>query len=223
MRDICSKCREKPCVKTCPNNALKLTGEKISAKELFNKIKTNYLFFRNSGGGITLTGGEPLMQYEFVSEILSMCKSAGINTGVETCGMFDWDNLKGFISDFDFYYFDIKTTDPEKHLEFTGCDNKRIIENFLRLCKTEAEKVTVSIPLINGFNDEERIINDISSLCKEAGISSVRLLPYHNLGESKYGMLGRKYNGKLFGAVPQGKINSYRNIFIKENFNCYVE
>ncbi len=221
-RDNFKNCKEKECIEECIQNGLKEIGYEISAKELFNKIKSNYLFYRNSNGGITLSGGEPFIQPEFVKEILTLAKENGFSIGVETCGYFSYENVKDFIDDFDFFYFDIKTLNAEMHKECTGLDNTVIINNFKRLCVNSAEKITVSIPLIPGFNTDKNSILEIISYCKENNVNKARLLAYHNLGISKYEALGRKYK-KEFAFISKDESESLKNLFLANGIQCNVE
>jgi pyruvate formate lyase activating enzyme len=216
-RQICDKCDEKPCVDACPNSALKISGENITAAELFKKILPYQTFFNNSNGGVTLSGGEPLSQPDFAKDFLELCKSNQISCGVETCGYYIWNNVKHFISEFDFIYFDIKSTNEEKHYKFTGLDFYTVKNSLSNLAGKCNKKITVSVPVIPGFNDNEEEINNIGNLCNELGINKIRLLPYHNLGSSKYEELGRKYILNDVISPPVVKINTLKDILTKYN------
>jgi len=221
-RDICKMCGEKICIEECLHNNLKTAGYEISAKEVFQKIKSNYLFFRNSGGGITLSGGEPLMQPEFVNGIMNYAKSEGFNIGIETCGYFNYESVKNFIFDFDFIYYDIKSVNPLLHKEFTGVDNTLILNNLSLICQKIPERIIVSIPLIPGFNADENSLEEIIKVCHLNNIRKVRLLPYHKLGESKYFALGRK-DYPEFSYINGDELHSFKMLFERNNISCSVE
>lgn len=221
-REICKLCSEKICIDECLHNNLKTAGYEISAKKLFQKIKSNYLFFRNSSGGITLSGGEPLMQPEFVDEIINYAKSEGFTIGIETCGYFNFDLVENFIFDFDFIYYDIKCVNPLLHKKFTGMDNTLILNNLSLICQNIPERIIVSIPLIPGFNADENSLNEIIKVCLLNGIRKVRLLPYHKLGESKYFALGRD-NFHEFSNIKEEGLHSFKTLFERNNISCSVE
>jgi pyruvate formate lyase activating enzyme len=222
-RELCNECTTFKCVEGCTKSALRAAGEIIDAKDLYKKIIPNNVFFVKSGGGITLSGGEPLNQPEFVYEFLKLCKETTINTGVETCGLFQWEKTKDFIRDFNFIYFDIKCIDNEKHKLYTGSDNSEIIRNLYRLSEIDSEKITVSIPVVPGFNSDDKTMDDIAELCIRLQIKKIRLLPYHNLGQSKYEMLGKKYLMESIKEIEEYRIERIKNKFENYFFECKVE
>jgi len=222
-RKICSKCVDFECIKNCTSQGIKIIGEDITTKELFDKIITNQLFYRNSGGGVTLSGGEPLSQPEFVKEFLELCTASGISVGVETCGLFNWENVKSFINKFEFIYFDLKCINSELHKSFTGCDNKIILKNLKSLSLLSKEKITISIPIIPDFNDSGEVIDEIISYCRKLKLFTARLLPYHNLGEAKYSAIGREYKMSGGISISPDKIESIKQKFEKAKIICYIE
>lgn len=193
---VCALCKTFDCTSVCYSSALKTSGNYLSAEEIINKAANNISFYRNSGGGITLSGGEPFMQPGFVKEVLNCCNQKGISLGAETCGYFNWDSVSSFISGFDFIYFDIKTLDSEVHKKLTGKSNRLILSNLKKLLSLNADKIIVTIPLIPGFNDRVEIISQIAEYCKTFGVKRMRILPYHSFGSEKYSALGRSYEMK---------------------------
>jgi pyruvate formate lyase activating enzyme len=222
-RVLCSKCENFECIKNCTSQGIKIIGEVITAKELFDKIITNHLFYRNSQGGVTLSGGEPLSQPEFAKEFLELCTASGISVGVETCGLFNWNNVKNFICKFEFFYFDLKCINPELHKSFTGSDNKIILKNLKLLSETSKEKITICIPVIPDFNESNEVIDEIISYCLKLKLSKVRLLPYHNFGESKYSAIGRKYKMSGVLSISPIRMEYIKQKFIKAKINCNIE
>jgi len=222
-REICCRCEKRECINNCIEQGLKIIGEDISAQELINKIITNQLFFRNSGGGVTFSGGEPLSQPEFAKELLELCLKRGISVGVETCGLFNWENVKNFIDKFEFFYFDLKCINSELHKSFTGSDNKIILQNLENLYSIAKEKITISIPVIPGFNDTDVIVDEIISYCRKKKLINTRLLPYHNLGESKYSAIGLEYKMDKKLSIPDSRIEFIKQRFVNADINCIIK
>ncbi|MHA2272903.1 MAG: glycyl-radical enzyme activating protein [Candidatus Hodarchaeales archaeon] len=192
-RKLCRACKDKPCVKACSNHALRIAGSTITAHDLFNRVRQNSLLYRNSGGGITLSGGEPLSQPEFASAFLKHCATIGLSVGVETCGYFSWDKNSDLLMDLDFVFFDVKCVNSELHKEVTTVYNELIFQNLQKLTQLESSKIIISIPVIPGVNDSEENLLQTLEIIEQLGITKIRLLKYHNLGETKYEELGRPY------------------------------
>ncbi len=190
-RKKCDNCGE--CTAVCPSKALEMTGIYMSAEEVIKTVEEDGRFYVRSGGGITLSGGEPLCQAEFACQILKTAKSRGLNTAMETSGLCGWDAVEAVSSNVDHLFYDIKSMDPLKHKEATGVDNERILENYKKLCRFFPEmKITVRTPIIPGVNDSVADIEAIRQFIKSTGrLSHYELLPYHPFGESKYHKLGK--------------------------------
>ncbi|MFH1010613.1 MAG: radical SAM protein, partial [bacterium] len=178
------------------------------------------LFFRNSGGGVTLSGGEPLLQHEFVHDFLHECRRIGLSVGMESCGWFEWEAVEPFIRSFDFFYFDIKCMDSTLHRKFVGVDNGKILANLDRLAKIAASKITVTIPVIPGFNDTPENTSLTARYCRRLGVAGIRLLAYHSLGAGKYEELGRDYAMNDKAALPAGWLEELKEIVIDEGLIC---
>lgn len=201
------------CVSNCWYGARTLCGESMSTDRVMEHLLRDAAYYDRSGGGITLSGGEPLMQAVFISEILIRCKQAGINTAIETCGCAPWDKLNAVREHLDLIYFDVKHHDAEKHRAFTGGGNAQILENLKKLNACH-NNVIVRVPCIPRFNDTEVEIEGILKCISEHGGKNVELLPFHRFGSGKYSELGRVYAyentlpmkaSKLFFAVELGK------------------
>jgi pyruvate formate lyase activating enzyme len=198
-RKNCSICESKICTQVCPENALRTVGYPITVLDLYNQVKKNSLLFRNSGGGITLSGGEPLAHADFIREFLSKTRTIGFSVGVETCGFFNWDQVVDIIPNFDFFFFDLKIMDTKSHKVLTGVRNDKIHQNLRKLSQNEAEKISISVPIIPGINDYQENIEKTINFSTELGIRKIRFLKYHEWGRGKYKELGRQYllNKKL--------------------------
>jgi pyruvate formate lyase activating enzyme len=168
-----------------------MVGRHYSAGEVMDVIGRDLLFYEESGGGVTFSGGEPLMQAGFLLELLALCREAGIHTAVDTSGHAPEEVFKKVSSNTDLLLFDIKTTDNKKHEAFTGMGNELILNNFHSL-NGKGPSVMVRIPVIPGFNDTMEEMQAIIQLLKstQARIESINLLPYHRLGRQKYEALG---------------------------------
>lgn len=175
-------------------DAIVMCGKKISVHDLVNEILPHKPFYDNSGGGVTLSGGEVLSQPEFSLSLLKSLKEKGIHTIVETSGMGSLQTLLD-MSDFtDEFYYDIKSFNSKNHIKHTGVDNKTILSNLISLTKLRNGKgITIRTPLIPGYNDSESEITDIYQLAVENGISEIHLLKYNTLASAKYEWLSREY------------------------------
>jgi pyruvate formate lyase activating enzyme len=192
-RNKCVKCFI--CTDICNSRALHIGGKEYSSSDIIKSIKPDIDFFLNSGGGVTVTGGEPLMQAEFTWEILSECKKLGIHTMIETCGMGSGVELKKIANECLGIYYDIKLMDPVKHHEWTEMSNKIIIDNLYLLCISEnmANKITVRIPCIPGINDDPENIRDTAEYVASLKIPVIQLMPYNSMASEKYRWIGKNY------------------------------
>jgi pyruvate formate lyase activating enzyme len=219
----CQTCPTRECVDSCPTFAIKYTGKYITVRELIDIVKPNLPYYKNSGGGVTFSGGEPFLQSEFIRKFINETSKFGLSVGVETCGMFDWSEVQDIIGKFDFFYFDLKCMDSEIHKTVTGSSNITILNNLKNLAVKYYEKIIVSVPVVPGVNDSAEQIKKIADFCKKIGIGKIRLLPYHSLGESKYVDLGRKYSMNKNLSVPAGQISVFKSIIESDGIKCWLE
>jgi len=184
-RRICTKCFK--CTEECLNRAFQQIGIEYTVDEIFREIEKDIPFY-GSDGGLTLSGGEPLFQHEFSIALLKKCKEAGISTVVDTSGYVKFEILNEVIKYTDLFLYDIKHMDSEKHKAETGVDNKIILENLSLI--SGRTKIRISFPLIPGFNDDEKNIEETAKLAKSLKINFIDINPFHNLGSDKYSYLG---------------------------------
>lgn len=190
-REKCDLCGV--CVERCPSAARRFVGRQMQLVEVIGEIERDIPFFRRSGGGMTLGGGEPTYQPEFSYNILKTCRDLNINTAVETCGHCPWDVLARLSPETNLFFYDVKQVDSNKHKKYTGVDNQLILDNLFRLTEIGAH-VIIRYPLIPGYNDSSKDIDNLVRLVhKLEGIKRIELEPYHRYGETKYKTLGRKY------------------------------
>ena len=184
------------CVKVCPTEALEMTGILMSLEELEREVLKDRAFYDESRGGVTFSGGEPLVQHEFLLEMLRICGARGVHRAVDTTGHASPEVLRKIAPETDLFLYDLKHMDPEEHKKYTGVDNVRILENLRGLASRNAA-VNIRIPFIPGVNDSRenllRIASFLTSLPKTYPVS---LLPYHAAATEKYHKLGEAYRMK---------------------------
>jgi len=192
-RKLCNNCGE--CADICPSKALIHVGKYYTVEEVIAQISTDFPFFTRSGGGVTISGGEPLFQCEFVSSLLKKLKDLGIHTTIETSGHGTWDKLEKIAYYTDLIYYDIKHLDTELHKIYTGVSNELILENIKKLEQHYPDvPIIVRTPVINGFNSTESDIKNIIDYVKKiTNVQKYELMPYHSFGESKYYHLDRDF------------------------------
>ena len=181
------------CVKECYNSAREMVGQYYSVDELMSEIIKDAHFFDESGGGVTFSGGEPILKAGFLKAVLKECKLQGISTAIETAGYAVWSKFETIIDYIDLVFIDFKHFESNIHQKETGVSNDLIIENIKRLNKTGID-VIVRIPVIPGFNFNEETIKEMFLIISEyKNIKHIELLPFHILGKGKYKGLGRPY------------------------------
>ena len=180
------------CAEVCPTKAIEISGKVSSVAEIMHEIEKERVFFDQSGGGVTFSGGEPLLQPEFLIELLDECGSRGIHRAVDTAGFVNTDIILEVAKRTDLFLYDLKMMDSEKHRKWVGVPNEKILENLKALSGTGA-RIIIRIPLIGGVNDDPenmeataRFVAELSGEKKE-----VNLLPYHKIAQTKYQKLGR--------------------------------
>ncbi len=174
------------CTEICPAEAREKVGRKLTAIELFGEIQKDTPFYETSKGGVTFSGGEPLMQLEFLMELLKLCGNANIHRAVDTTGHASYETLMSVAKQTDLFLFDLKMMDPDKHEKYTGVSNQLILDNLRHLAEKEIELI-IRIPLIPGVNDDMENLDRTGSFLKQLpGPIKVHILPYHDFQKSKF-------------------------------------
>ncbi len=190
-REKCITCGE--CTENCFTEALETVGEIKTVDEVMREVLKDKDFYENSGGGMTISGGEPMLQFEFTYELLKRAKAEGIHTCIETCGFTKKENLIKIAPLVDIFLFDYKETNPIKHKEFTGVSNESIIEN-LKMLDSMGCKTILRCPIIPTLNDREEHLCGIAELANSLeNIIEINIEPYHPLGSSKAMFLNKEY------------------------------
>ena len=186
-RSRCVKCGL--CTSKCYAGAKKMTGRQVTVREMMELIEKDRIFYTNSGGGVTVGGGEPAMQHGFVEELLKACRESHIHTAIETCGYGRWQDICGMFDNADQIFFDLKAIDPELHRRLTGVSNELILHN-AEQAAVRGKDVIFRIPLIPGCNDSLTNIEEtgifVGGLSGNGSNVSIEILPYHDLGRDKY-------------------------------------
>lgn len=211
----CGRCGKRTSVKdaeNCPTGALKVCGKEISCEDLLCQVLRDLPFYRTDGG-VTFSGGECLMQADFVSNMLQLIQAEGVTTAVDTSGCVPWESIMKTVPFCDLYLYDIKAVDSGLHKAYTGVDNALILTNITKLSQL-GKRIWVRIPVIPGVNDSEKEMAAIAQfLIPLQGIEEIRLLPYHTLGKSKYETLGMvcKYNTDR--RISEKQMQKYRSVY----------
>ena len=215
----CGRCRgekTETAAEKCPAGALKICGEKIPADDLMEKILQDRDFY-SPEGGVTFSGGECLLQADFVAEMLKRLKALGISGCVDTCGCVPWENIQKTLPYTDRYLYDIKCADPLLHEKHTGKGNALILENLQKLSASGA-RLWIRTPVIPGVNDTEKEMAAIAGILKNTpGIEKITLMPYHTLGKSKYETLGLIPPYESDQMISPAHLEGLKEIFRREN------
>lgn len=190
-RETCACCGK--CADACFSGALETVGYAISVEDTLREVMKDAVFYQNSGGGMTLSGGEPLAQYAFTRELLAAAKEKGLHTCVETCGYAPWEQFDSILDLVDIFLFDYKLTNPALHKQYTGVTNERILEN-LRKLDAAGAAIILRCPIIPTINDTAEHFAGIAETANSLqNILEINIEPYHPLGSSKLQMLGKEY------------------------------
>ena len=210
-RKNCSMCEK--CVFVCPQQAFKIYGKLMDTDELLDLVSEDKKFYMTSGGGVTLSGGECLMQPEFCIELLKKLKENNINTAVDTCGYADSDIFEKTMPYTDTYLYDVKAIDEDVHIKCTGVSNTKILKNLLMLDRF-GKKTEVRIPYVPGYNDNQ--IDKIAVFLKELkNLTGIRVLKYHNLAGSKYKSL------EMENTLPKEISTPEDMVCVRQKFEAY--
>lgn len=184
---LCGKCAE-----LCCTGAREIIGQELTVSEVLAEIEKDIIFYDESGGGVTFSGGEPLLQAEFLLALLQACKEQGIRTAVDTTGFAPFSVLASAAQYTDFFLYDLKLMDNEEHLEYTGVPNQGILDNLVRLAECH-QSIAIRVPIIPGLTDTVGNLEAMATFLEPIPIRQVEILPYHNTAAGKYQRLGRTY------------------------------
>ena len=215
----CSGCGR--CAEVCPAVALEMVGKTVSSEYVMREIEKDLIFYDQSGGGVTFSGGEPLMQPEFLAELLEKCKAGDIHTTVDTSGYANWEVLSGIAGITDLFLYDIKHMDDLVHTRTVGVSNRVILENLEMLARLH-NNIIIRFPLVPGINDDRANIEKTAQFVSRVGIREVNILSYHNTGMDKYARLGRDYRLTDTREPSKELIDSAYGIFSQYGINVKI-
>jgi len=217
---MCTNCWA--CSQICPADARRVAGRQVTVHQVLGEIEKDRLFYRASGGGVTVGGGEPTMQCEFVTSLLTECQRRNIHTAIETCGYARWSRLERILQHLDLVLFDIKSMDPEEHVRLTGVSNEPVLRNARRIA-SYAIPVIIRVPIIPGYTDSQSNIESIAKFATGLRtVTQIELLPYHQLGERKYEWLGREYPLRRVEPPTQEHMESLGEIIMQHGLSVRI-
>ena len=204
------------------NGREKTVGRDVTVEEILPEILADEPYYRRSGGGVTLSGGEFLGQHEFAAELLKACKEYGLHTAVESTANAPWEKIEAVLPYIDTYLMDIKHMDSAKHKEYTGAPNERILQNAKRISDSGVELI-IRTPVVPTFNDTAEDIRAISRFAASlGGVKEYHLLPYHRLGSDKYTGLGRNYSLKEIEPPAKERMQYLLEVAQESGLPCQI-
>jgi pyruvate formate lyase activating enzyme len=207
----CTQCGA--CAEVCCSAARQMVGEEITAAELLRRVQRDQPFYDQSGGGVTISGGEPLMQPAFLHAVLQGCKRLGIHTALDTCGYASYEVIEQVRECVDLFLFDVKLMDDELHRKYTGISNRGILDNLQRLAKDGAG-IILRVPVIPEVNDHEDNLRSIAALAQSLrGVQRIDLLPYHTIAADKYPRAGRTYRLPALQTPSPARMEEIAHVF----------
>ena len=217
----CNYCMK--CVEVCPSGAIQAVGKRMSVAEVMDVVRRDASYYRRTGGGMTLSGGEPLMQWQFALELLQEAKKKGFHTTLDTSGCADWEVLDKVLNYTDLVLYDVKLLNSVRHRESTGVPNERILENLRKTLEKSSFKVWLRHPVIPQFNDSEEEFEELREfiLALKPSVEKVSLLPYHKFGEPKYAATGKVYPWKDIPMISDEQIQKFKKLF--ESYGIKVD
>lgn len=219
--DICKGIRDISTVEKCPANAIEKIGYEITVDELFSEIDKDKEYYDTSNGGVTFSGGEPLLQSDFLLKILNKCKENGIHTAVDTCGQAPKEVFEKINKYVDIYLYDLKLIDNAQHLKYTDVKNDLILENLKYLSEKE-KKIFIRLPLIPDITDTEKNISDIIEFLKGINFEQINLLSYHGYAKNKYIKLGMNIGIDQEVKIQANRLEEIKNKFVSAGFKTVL-
>jgi len=214
--NLCGICAEK-----CPTDVIAFLGKELTVKEVMREVDKDSPFYDESKGGVTISGGEPLMQIDFLDSLLTECKTRGIRTAVDTSGYAPWRDVKEIADKVDLFLYDFKLIDEKMHRKYTGVSNKWILDNFRRLAESGSD-LFVRFVVVPGINDDDDNVSETAEFIESCAVKQVCLLPYHRAGIEKYRGLGRRYRLKTLKTPSDRKLNVIKEWFERAGLNVRI-
>ena len=217
-RDKCTRCMK--CIDACNYGAMERASNSMTVDQVLSEAESDIPFYKSSGGGITVSGGEPLLYPEVTRALMKGAKERGIHTALDTSGFARWETVKRVMEYVDIVLFDIKSIDEEKHIHWTGVSNRLILHNLRKMAKNGAN-IRLRLPIVHDVNYWDlQYPRKVLELARELGdsVSGIDIMPFHSWAERKYEELGRNYIFKGFPDMPKESLEGYRNILNDNNY-----
>lgn len=205
----------------CMHNALSIAGTPYTIDQVVKEALKDQVFYEESGGGVTLSGGECLMQIDFVENFLKRLKEKKIHTTVDTCGHVPTEYFERILPLVDLFLYDLKHTDIEDHKDFTNVDNQLILSN-LRYLSEQGATLHLRLPIIVGVNATNQHMEKVVTLVDDLNIEQINLLPYHSIGQGKYDRLNLAYDKEAFAAPSDEQLNKFKALFTTKNISVVI-
>ena len=219
-RERCTRCGQ--CAPVCPTEALLQIGQTMRVEEALCKLCKDRPFYETSGGGVTVSGGEPLGQADFTRELLKACKENDLHTALDTSGYGQWRDLEMIVEYTDLVLYDLKFIDSKKHQQYTGVSNERILKNLRHLAKNTHPDMIVRVPCIPGINDSEEDLEQLFHFLESIALRRIDILPYHRLGNHKYSMLGQRYPLETIPIAAKEESHALKTLMLTRGFSAEV-
>lgn len=217
-REVCTLCGK--CVNYCPEGLREIIGQEYTVKALVKELLKDQMFYEDSGGGVTLSGGEVMtMDTDFLLAIMKELRRQDVTVTIDTCGYVPYEKFEAVLPYVDTFLYDVKVMDPELHKKYIGVDNQRILDNLVRLA-ADGARIYIRIPTIKEVNGNEKNMRETIEFLKEHDIhpAQVNLLPYHDTGSGKYPKLDMEYKGTDLHAPDKEELEAFRQLFIDAGF-----
>ena len=214
----CTLCGE--CMRNCPVQAIGMEGRIVTAEDLLTEVMKDKPFYDHSGGGVTFSGGEPLMQLDFAVEFAKKLHEQGVHVAIETAAAVPNERFCAMLRELDYAFVDLKHYDSARHREGTGLGNGLVLENIRSLARSGIE-YTIRIPVIPGYNDAIEDARGFASCLASLGVQRVQMLPFHQLGEQKYSLLGMNYAYNGTAQLHREDLMMYQKTFIENGIEAF--
>jgi pyruvate formate lyase activating enzyme len=219
-RNHCQACGN--CVDICLQNSRQIAGQSVSVSDMLKQLLADQVFYEQSGGGVTFSGGEPMTHINMLEPLAAECKRRGLHVCIDTCGHAPAESFRRILPHTDLFLFDLKHMDPVLHHQYTGHDNRLILDNLRRLSDAAAN-IFLRLPLIEGINADDANISATLAFAKTIRVCQLNLLPYHATGRSKYDRLGRTAEAGTQLQPPEpARMEEIRRHFAAAGFNTYI-
>jgi len=202
------------CAEVCPSGAIEAAGKTMTVAEVMDTVARDVGYYRRTDGGMTLSGGEPLVQWPFALKLLQEAKRTGLHTALDTTGHADWEIMDELLNFTDLVLYDVKHPNSAKHLEGTGVPNERILDNLRKTVAKPGCKVWVRHAVVPQFNDSEEVLEELCKLVLtlKPSVEKISLLPYHRFGELKYAAMGKEYPWKEIPTIDDERIEAFKKL-----------